>query len=345
MLIQRLSEAFGVSGNEEEVRNLILEEAKPYINHYWIDALGNLIVYKGPKEGKEANLPKIMLAAHMDEIGFMISHIENNGLLRFEKVGGIDDRILPSKEVIVGKEKIPGVIGLKAIHLQKPHERQQVMSSDQLLIDIGARSKEQAEKLVKIGDYATFTPRFSDFGKDLLKGKSFDDRVGCAVLLELLKEDLPVHLYAAFTVQEEIGLRGAGVAAYRINPDYAFTVEGTTCADIPVSEEHNKVTRLGRGPAISFMDRTSIADRDLVRTMIQQAEEHNIPYQWRETTFGGNDAGRIHTTREGIKTASIAVPARYIHSPQSVINVNDFNNTVKLLSYTLTRIGKGGIVK
>jgi len=326
-VLRKLSEARGVTGNENEARELIIELAGQTGADVSVDRMGNVIaVKKGRKGGK-----KVMLAAHMDEVGFIISSISDNGMLKFKPVGGIDQRILLSKRVRIGKKAVPGVIGVKAIHLQEPDERNNVIKQKQMYIDIGATSKEEAQKLVQLGDYASFDTQFSEFGENKVKGKALDDRAGCSVLLELLKDTYDFDLVACFTVQEEIGLRGAEVAAYHVQPDMAIVVEGTTCADIPDVPEHMQTTRQGRGPAISFMDGSSIADRSLFRKMVETAEGNNLPYQLRENTVGGNDAGAIQRSRGGVATVVVSVPCRYIHSPASVMDLNDYSNTIRLL--------------
>ena len=336
MLLARLSEARGVSGDEAAVRELILEEVRPYIDAYRIDSLGNLLVVKGRNKPG----PRVMLAAHMDEVGLMITRVEKNGLLRFAKVGGIDDRLLIGKRVRVGPDGVPGVIGGKPIHLDK--KAGSVTPADDLVIDIGATSREEAEKLVRPGHYATFDTAFGEFGQGCWKGKAFDDRAGCALLIELLRGEYDFPLYGAFTVQEEVGLRGAATAAYAIAPDLAVVLEGTTCADIPEAKPHGQSTRLGHGPAITAMDRTHIPPRWLVDRLAAAAERRGIPYQWKRTTFGGTDAGRIHLTRAGVPSAVVSVPCRYIHSPCAVMSQSDFRGAQELVRGFLEDLSEGG---
>ena len=337
MILNKLSEARGVSGNEVEVRRIIRREAKKHADEITMDALGNLIAVRHGT----SDLPRLMVAAHMDEVGLMVSSIEKNGLLRFRKVGGIDDRVLPSATVRVGKDGVPGVIGAKPVHVQKPGERKKIITFDNMFIDIGAESKEQAEKSVELGDYATFDTQFSKMGDDRVKGKAFDDRAGCAQLLDLLAADHQVPLYAAFTVQEEIGLRGARVAAYRIDPDLALVLEGTTCADVPGAVEHGYSTTLGEGPALGLMDRTSIAHPGMLRELIRLAGEEDIPYQFRRSLAGGNDAGPIHLTRSGVPAATVSTPCRYIHSPVSMMKQSDYDDGLRLLKAFLHSIEEG----
>jgi endoglucanase len=330
-VLKELSEAFGVSGCEEEVRKLIIEAIQGYVDDYSVDTIGNLIALK---KGPPRPSLKVMVAAHMDEVGLMVTHIEKDGTLRFRPVGGIDSRILLSKVVLIGEGKVPGVIGTKPIHLLKDEERRKVVKVDQMAIDIGASSKEEAEEAVKVGDYAAFATDFVQLG-DTVKGKAFDDRVGCAVLIELLKERYPFDLYAVFTVQEEVGLRGARVAAYAIEPDLAFVLEGTICDDMPKKKDVSPTTEVGKGPAITIVDRTFFADRRLIKLLIETAEEEGIPYQFKQPVVGGTDAGAIHLTKEGVPSATVAVPCRYLHSPTCLLSLADFENTVRLMKAAL----------
>ena len=313
---------------------MILNEIKNHIDESKIDKLGNLIAIKRGKIG----YPSVMLAAHMDEVGLMTKSIDENGFIKFLPVGGIDDRILVSKAVEIGKDKIKGVIGSKAIHLQEPDERGKALNHKQLYIDIGAKSRAEAEKLVSIGDYITFASRYVEFGNQLIKAKALDDRAGCAALIELLKHQYNSTIIAAFTVQEEVGLRGAGAAAYRLDPDIAIVVEGTTCHDITDIEEPNFATKLGAGPALSIMDSASYFDKKISKRLMETAREHEISIQFRQTTMGANDAGKIHITREGIPAAGVSVPCRYIHSPVSVMNKNDYKGCINLLKAFLESI-------
>ena len=328
-ILKRLTEARGVTGNENDVRQIIIELTSQLDDEVFVDKIGNVIVKKKGKQGQVNK--KIMLDAHMDEVGFIISSISDNGMLKFRLVGSIDPRILVSKRVLIGKNAVPGVIGIKAIHLQEPDERNNAVQQKQMYIDIGVKSKDEAEKVVKLGDYAAFDSRFIFFGDNKVKAKSLDDRVGCGVLIELLKDSYDCDIYACFSVQEEIGMRGSEVAAYHVNPDLALIVEGTTCADIPDVPEHIQTTRLGMGPAISFMDHSSIANKNIYNGLIKTAKDHSIPFQIKENVSGSNDAGSIHKSGEGIATVVISVPCRYIHSPASVMDLEDYNNTILLM--------------
>lgn len=331
-----LTEAAGVSGREDEVRRLILGQLREMANlRVSTDVLGNVLVTTGRK-GR-----KVMLAAHMDEVGLMISGIGKEGLLHFKKVGGIDDRVLLSKAVLIGKDRIPGVIGAKPIHKQQPKERASVTKADQLFIDIGAASKEEAERYVRPGDVAVFDTKYERWG-NTVKAKALDDRVGCSILLRLLEESFDLDFCAAFTVQEEVGLRGAKTAAYQLDPEIAIVVEGTICSDIPEVEKHQWVTRLGGGVALSVMDRTSLANRGLLKGLEEAAQKLRIQYQFRESSAGGNDAGAIHISRTGVPTASVSVPVRYLHSPCCVADLRDIESAYSLLEGFLRKV-EGGL--
>jgi len=337
LLLKELSEARGVSGNEGAVRQIILDAIKDTVDEHRVDALGNLIALK---KGTGESRRKVMVAAHMDEVGLMIVLIEKEGSLRFRPVGGIDGRVLLAKKVLIGDNKVPGVIGNKPVHLLDAKQRQQVVHVAEMSIDIGASCKEEAEHLVKVGDYATFDIAFAELGGELrtVKGQAFDDRAGCAVLIELLKESYPFDLYAAFTVQEEVGLRGARVAGYSIAPDVAFALEGTVCDDMPKKKDVSPTTTVGGGPAITVMDRAAIVDPRLVNLLVTTAQEKGIPYQFKQPGMGSTDAGSIHLAREGVPSAVVAVPARYIHSPVTLLSLTDLDNEVRLMHETLLKV-------
>ncbi|HSH34874.1 M42 family metallopeptidase [Schnuerera sp.] len=337
MLLKRLTEASGVSGNEKEVRDIILDEIQNYVDDVIIDKLGNIITYKKGKNSSK----KLMITAHMDEVGLMIIDIDSAGLLKFTTVGGIDKRILVSKPVLIGKNKVLGVIGAKPIHLQKKEEWQKALDLDQLYIDIGVNTKEEAEKLVNIGDYVIFDSSYMEFGEGLVKAKALDNRVGCSLLVELIKNVEDISFYGVFTVMEEVGLIGAGPAAYRVEPDISIILEGTLCYEVPKLDKHLIPTYLNKGPAISLIDRTTLYNIEFRKKIIEVAEKNKIPYQYRKTAMGGNDSGKIHRSKEGSITTTISVPCRNIHSPTSVMSKNDYKNTQKLLKAILSEFKKG----
>ncbi len=333
--LKELSEARGVSGFEDEVRNLIFGKIRDFVDEYRVDALGNLIsLRKARAKSRQAVPQRVMVSAHMDEVGLMITRIEKNGLLKFRPIGGLDPRLLLAKRVLVGDKKTPGVIGVKPIHLLKPEERKQAPTFETMAIDIGVTSQSAAENLTRVGDYATFDTAFEELD-GIAKGKAFDDRAGCAVLIELLKEDYPFDLHAVFTVQEEVGLRGARVAAFSVDPDCAIALEGTIADDLPKKKDVSPTTQLGAGPALTVMDRSFIAHQGLLRHTIAVAEQNGIPYQFKQPGIGGTDSGAIHLSREGIPSITVAVPCRYIHSPAGLLSLEDFERTVTLVRETL----------
>ena len=335
MLLERLCNECGVSGDEGRIREIIKSEITPYVDNITVDSMGNIIAFKKGKDSSK----KVMMAAHMDEVGFIISGITDKGYLKFKTVGGIDTRVIISKKVLIGDKRVHGIIGMKAIHLQGATERENVPDVSDLTIDIGAKSKEDAKKRVSIGDYATFDTLYSDLGTDKVKAKALDDRVGCAALVEALKRDCEYDLYACFTTQEEVGLRGATVCAYNINPDIALVIEGTTCSDVYKCDEKDYVTKCGGGGVLSFMDGSTIFDSKLRDTLYNLAEKNNILVQYKKAATGGTDAGIIHKTGCGVKTAVIAVPCRYIHSPVSVASKMDIEAVKKFTCMFLENIG------
>lgn len=339
MLIKELTDLNGVSGNEKEVRDFIIEKIKNNCDSIKIDSIGNIIAYKKATSSNTEKF-KVMLSAHMDEVGFIVSGYTDKGFIKFKSVGGIDDRILPGKRVLVGKNKLAGVIGSKPIHQQDKDEREKITKIKNLYIDIGADTKEEAEKLVPLGEFISFDSEFVELGNDCIKAKALDDRVGCAVLIEVLKHRFNFDLYVCFTVQEEVGLRGAQVAAYSVMPDVALVLEGTTCADVPKVEPHECSTILGNGAALTIMDRTCYCDKEMVRFLSSVATKNNIKFQYKQTTTGGNDAGQIQRTGTGVKIASISVPCRYIHSPVSVMSRSDFESVERLTLAALNEMNR-----
>lgn len=329
-LLEKLSTTAGVSGDEGAVRAIIRDAIRDHVDRLEVDNLGNLLAWKAPKPApsRGSNPLRVMLAAHMDEVGFIAMKVDDDGTVKFRNVGGVDARILPGKRVRIGEKAIPGVIVRTPIHLQKNNDRNSVTSIENLVIDTGGA------KGIHPGDRIHFESKYEQVGQ-LLKGKSFDDRVGCVVLAELLKRDYPCEVVGAFTVQEEIGLRGAKVAAYTVEPAVAFALEGTIADDLPKDKDISPTTELGKGPAISVMDRSAYADRRLVQLLVDTAKAHDIPYQFKQPGIGGTDIGSIHLAREGIPSVAVAVPCRYIHSPAALLDPQDVERTVALLEKTL----------
>ena len=327
----------GVSSWEDEVRDFLREEAAPYADAIRTDALGNLIVFK---RGAKPAGNKLMLCAHMDEVGLMVRKITDEGCLKFDTVGGIDRRVLLGKRVLVGPQKVPGVVGLKAYHLVSREEEKSVPKLDEFYIDIGAADKAEAEALAGLGDVAVFDSRPELWGNGLMKAKAIDDRVGCAILLTLLKEDLPMDVVFVFTAQEEVGTRGAFGAAFSVTPELAVAVEGTTAADLPGVPPQRQVCTVGQGPAISFMDRGSIGDKELFRRLRDLADGLGIPWQLKRFVSGSNDAAAVQRTKTGVRTGAVSVPVRYLHAPSSVASIQDMEGALALIRALIADVAK-----
>lgn len=334
-LLKNLTEAVGVSGEEKEVRRLIRDLIAEHVDEWRVDTLGNLIALK---KGTGASSLRVMVDAHMDEVGLMVTGFDSNGTLKFDAVGGFDDRALLGKVVQVGPEKVIGVIGGRPVHLSTPAQRGSIVKAEAMRIDIGARTKDSAEGKVKLGDRAAFVTKYEELGPTAV-GKAFDNRAGCAVLVEILRaRPYPFDLYAAFTVQEEVGLRGAQVAAYGIDPDVALVLESTPAYDLPNKNDVSPNVALGKGPAIYVMDNVTVQDPRLVRHILQMAVAHNIPYQIRQPGGGGTNTAVIQRTRRPIAAATIAVPGRYAHTPAMMINLDDYASVVKLARLALQNL-------
>lgn len=334
-LLEKLCNAVAVSGDEGEVRQIVLEEVKPYADEAKIDALGNVLV---TKTGSGKKRVRVMLDAHMDEVGFMIVGDDGDGIFRFDLVGGLDLRQLVGKPVVVGKNKVPGVIGARPIHMTTADERKRKIPLDQLKIDVGPN----AASKVKVGDRATFGSSFKRIGATSIMSKAIDDRIGVATLIELLKfSPANIDLCISFSVQEEIGLRGAKVAAHYFNPDMAIALDSTPANDLPTHDDSENVfynTKLGLGPAIYTFDRGTLNDPRLIRFLSKTGDEAKIPYQFRQPGGGGTDAGAIHRSLSGIPTVSVSVPHRYTHTAYSLSRIDDWKNTLALLYTALTKI-------
>ena len=326
-LIEKLSNACGIAGQENEIRKIVLEEIKPYADDIRTDAMGNVLAIKKAK--KDAAL-KVMVAAHMDEVGFLILKEAEEGLYHFAIVGGIDPRTIPGKKVLIGEKHIQAIIGAVPIHLTTADERSRTIPVDQLRMDTGIGKNSD----VKPGDYATFDTKFSKYG-DTIRGKAFDDRLGVANLIQLLKNAPDtIELQAAFTVQEEIGLRGAKTAAFALNPDVAFVLDTTASRDLPTHDGEENVlynAKIGQGPALYASDAATISDPRLLRMVMSVAELNQIPYQIRQPGKGGTDAGSIHKSRAGVPTLSMSVPCRHIHTAIGIARIEDWQNTLNLI--------------
>lgn len=317
----------GVSSREDAVRDFIRAQAEPYAHSIRTDCMGNLII---EKKGDIPGGKKLMLAAHMDEVGLIVHTITEEGYLKFHTVGGIDRRVLIGKRVLVGERKIPGVISLKAYHLTSPEEEKVVPKLKELAIDIGAKDGDEAKALVSLGDIVVFDSDVLEFGHGLLKAKAIDDRIGCAVMTELLREPLPMDCTFVFTVQEEVGTRGAFGAAFSVIPDIALIIEGTTAADLPDMNDRQRICAPGKGPVIPYMDGATVYDRELFELLRSLAEKNSIPWQTKEYIAGGTDASAIQRSREGVRVAAISAAVRYLHTPSSVASLEDCRQILAL---------------
>ncbi len=331
-LLKNLTEAVGVSGIENEVRKLIRDLIVDHVDEWHVDTMGNLIALK---KGTGASDLRVMVDAHMDEVGLMVTGYDSNGTLKFAPIGGFDDRSLLGKVVQVGSKKIPGVIGARPVHLLTPSQRNSIVKRDTMRIDIGAKNKDAASAKVKVGERAAFVTLYEELGETAV-GKAFDDRAGCAALIEILRgRPFPFDLYATFTVQEEVGLRGARVAAYGVKPDVALVLECTPAYDLPNENDVSPNVALGKGPSLYVMDSGTMQDPKLIAHIMKTAVSRNIPYQIRQPGGGGTNTAVIQRIPGAISAATIAVPGRYAHTPAMMINLTDYANVVKLTDAVL----------
>ena len=337
MLLEKLSNAIGVSGEEDEVRALVIEAIREHASDIVVDALGNVTAIQ---RGNVHPDYRVMIAAHMDEIGMMVTAVDGNGLIQFSNIGDIDARILPGLRVKVGARRTPGVILWKPIHLGRD---MRTVAMDNLRIDVGATDKSAAQP----GDRIAFDGQFMQLSEKVVRGKSFDDRVGCAVLIDILRAGpYPVTVAAAFTVQEEIGLRGAQVAAERLKPNAAIVLEGTPAYDVPDPNREveasdlpaNPGTRLGKGAVLTLSDGRMITDPRVLAFLRETAEANEIAYQVKTVGGGGTDGGAIHTAQTGVPTMTLSTPCRYIHSPTALLHLDDVDSVLKLSQAVLRRI-------
>lgn len=337
-LLKELCLINSVSGDESAVREAIIEKIKDVCD-YRIDNLGSLICFK---KGRKTPAKKLMICAHMDEVGFIITAVRPDGTLCFGNVGGIDPSVVIGRQVTVRNhatgELIYGVVGSTAVHNLSKEQREKAPKTDSLYIDIGAADKEDALKLVSLGDCAYFEAEFAELGDKRIRSKAVDDRAGCAMMINMLHEELEYDTYFVFNVQEEIGLRGSTASAFAVAPDFAIVLEATTAADIDGSSGNKKVCELGKGPVVSFMDRSTMYDKELYHLAFDIAAAENIPCQTKTMIAGGNDAGAIHISGKGVRTIAVSVPCRYLHSPSCVIETEDMENSYKLVKSLAKRI-------
>ena len=324
----------GTSGDEVRVCDYIINEIKDYCT-YKVDNLGSVIAYK---KGKKKPNKTVCINAHLDEVGFIITGITSDGYLRFAPVGGIDTKVCLDRAVTVGENRINGVIADKAYHLLEEGEKDKAPFFDKLLIDIGANSEIEAQSVVSLGDFAYFESDYTELGNGYIKAKALDDRIGCMLMIELIKSELEYDTVFCFNVQEEVGLRGSKCTSFAVGADISIVLEATTAADLDGVTGADRVCVLGNGGVVSFMDKRTIYDRELYKLAMNTASENNIPVQTKTAVAGGNDAGSIQTSGKGAKVMALSLPCRYIHSPSSVVKKSDIDNSRKLLKEILKKI-------
>ncbi|MDD3192831.1 MAG: M42 family peptidase [Oscillospiraceae bacterium] len=326
-LIENLCAINGTSGDEQDVAAAIIEQIKDYCE-YEVAPLGDIIAFK---KGAKRPRNRVLFDAHMDEVGFIVTYITENGFLRFATVGGIDNRVIQGKSVVVGPNKVYGILSSKPIHLIERDRRDDPIKASNLLIDIGCTSREEAENLVAVGDRVCFDTPFVRFGEGLIKSKALDDRAGCAVLIKMIQSNLPYDTYFSFTTREEVGGMGAQTATYTVKPDIAVAIETTTAADIGGVEPEKRVCFLGKGPVVSFMDKGTIYDKRLYQLALDTAKEYGIKAQPKLGVFGGNNAGAMHKAIGGVRPVGISMPCRYLHTQSCVLQEEDITATYDLL--------------
>ncbi len=324
----------GISGDESCVREYIIEKIRDKCD-YSVDNLGNITAFR---KGKKTPEKKLMIAAHMDEVGLIVTSVRSDGTLTFETVGGIDSAVIIGKRVKIGKNGLSGVVGSKAIHNLSAEEREKAPKISDLYIDFGAADKAEAEKYVSAGECVYFDSEFMEFGNNRIKSKAIDDRAGCALMLRLIEEEPEYDTFFVFNVQEEIGLRGSTVSAFSLQPDIAIVLEATTAADIDGADGAAKVCTINGGPVVSFMDRSTMYDKELYKTAFETAKENGIKCQTKSMIAGGNDSGAIHISGKGVRTIAVSLPCRYLHSPSCVISKQDFDDAYRLVKLMMKRV-------
>ncbi|MBR4082593.1 MAG: M42 family peptidase [Clostridia bacterium] len=332
MDLKQLTEINGVSGHEQALRRALLEELKKYDVTTSIDRMGNVIAVK---KSKNENAKRVLVTAHMDEVGLIVTSATEDGFLRVLPAGGVDPRVIISKRVLVGDDNLPGIIGAMAIHLQSASDRERVLGYSDIYVDIGAKDKDEAEAKAPKGTYIAFDTDYVEYGDGFVCAKALDDRVGCFNLLRLLEDEYPCDVIAAFTSEEEVGCRGGKGAAFGQAPDIGIALEGTTCNDLGNVPETLQVCNAGKGVCVSFMDGSSIVNRELFRQTLDVAEKNGIACQVKRAVAGGNEGGVMQRARGGIPTVMLSVPCRYIHSPSSVVKYSDVDSQLDLIKALL----------
>ncbi len=336
--LKQLCALNGISGDESQIREYLEEKINtfPDILECRTDALGNLLVHKkGRKQAKHT----VLIGAHMDEVGFVITEILPDGKCMLDTVGGIDSDVAVGRAVYLPQADRFGVIGCKPVHLLSSEEKEQKPKKIYLIADIGSQSREETIKLhILPGDSVCYHSEWTELGGNRVASKAIDDRFGCAAMLKLLESEIAYDTWFGFFVQEEIGLRGSKTAAYAVNPDFALILETTTAADLDGVHDGNAVCHLGAGPVALFMDRATIYDKELYKIAFAEAEKLNIPCQTKSRIAGGNDAGSVHVTRDGVRTLALSIPCRYLHSPYCTAQISDMISTCQLAENMLERM-------
>lgn len=337
-LLKEICEIAGAPGFEKRVRDLVVDLVTPLADEVKVDNLGNVIAIKKGKRNPDQK--RVMVAAHMDEIGFIVTHIDDNGFLRFHTLGGFDPKTLTAQRVIVhGKKDLVGVMGSKPIHVMSPEERTKLPKTTDFFIDLGM-TKSEVEKVISIGDPVTRDRELIDMG-DCVNCKSIDNRVAVFILIETLKqlENPAYDVYATFTVQEEVGIRGANVAAHGINPDFGIALDTTIAFDVPGAQAHEKVTELGKGTAVKIMDASTICDYRMVEFMKETAEKEAISWQPEILTAGGTDtAGVQRMGKQGAIAGAISIPTRHLHQVIEMAHKQDIADSISLLTACLEQV-------
>lgn len=336
-LLAQICKTPGAPGFEQKVRELVMNEVSPFVDEVKVDNMGNVYAIKRGKSDK-----KVMIGAHMDEIGFIVTHIDDKGFIRFHTLGGFDPKTLTAQRVIIhGKKDIIGVMASKPIHVMSPEERNKIAKISDYFIDTGL-SKEEVSKYIKVGDSITREREFIEMG-NCVNSKSLDNRLAVFILIETLKQlkdkEVPYDVYGVFTVQEEVGIRGANVSALRINPDFGFGLDTTIAFDLPGAAEHEMITRLGEGTAIKIMDSSTICDYRMVDYMKKTAEKNGIKWQTEILTAGGTDTAGIQRMTEGGSIAgAVSIPTRHLHQVIEMADKNDIQNSINLLTACVSEL-------
>ncbi len=327
--LKKYCDILGPSGMEDAVREAIIEDIKDSGCEYKTDAVGNLMVFK---KGKKSRDKKVLFSAHMDEVGFMVKYVDDEGYILFDAIGGVDRRVVSGRRVVFCESNLPGVVASKAVHMQTPEEKGRCEAISSMHIDIGVDNREDAFKYVSIGDCATFVPNYEEFGDGIVCSKALDDRFGCAILVAMINSDLEYDTYFAFNTCEEVGCDGAKEVAHNLRPDVAIIIETTTAGDILGVPKSKCACQVGEGAVLSIMDGGTIYNQELLQCAVSVAEEKKIKWQYKNVIAGGNEASAYQRGAAGAKVLAVSAPARYIHSASNVLKISDMEAVAELVS-------------